>query len=154
MKCAPLRFHNKMSEIEKPTGFEKALKDRIFETFGKVPFVQLIGMELVAIEIGEARIKLDMRDELRQPYGLLHGGATASLIDTATAFAILGNLADGEIASTVDLTIQYLRPHTMGTITCTAKVTRAGKRLLFVSAEVANEEGKLVATALSTYSKV
>ena len=149
-----MRHFTKMSEIEKPKGFEKALKDRIFETFGKVPFVQLIGMELVALEIGEARIKLDMRDELRQPYGLLHGGATASLIDTATAFAILGNLAEGEMASTVDLTIQYLRPHTTGAITCTAKVTRAGKRLLFVSAEVANEEGKLVATALSTYTKV
>ncbi len=141
-----------MSEIEKPKGFDESVKERIFETFGKVPFVQLIGMELVTLEIGEARIRLDMRDELRQPYGLLHGGATASLIDTATAFAILGNLAEGEMASTVDLTIQYLRPHTTGAIICTAKVTRAGKRLLFVSAEVANEDGKLVATALSTYT--
>ncbi|MEP6902588.1 MAG: PaaI family thioesterase [Actinomycetota bacterium] len=141
-----------MSEITKT--FDKALKEQIYDTFDKVPFVQLIGMELVELEIGEAKIKLDMRDELRQPYGLLHGGATASLIDTATAFAILGNLAEGEMASTVDLTIQYLRPHTAGAISCTAKVTRAGKRLLFVSAEVENEAGKLVATALSTYSKV
>lgn len=143
-----------MSEITKTKEFDVNLKERIFDTFGKVPFVQLIGMELVELEIGEAKIKLDMRDELRQPYGLLHGGATASLIDTAMAFAILGNLSEGEIASTVDLTIQYLRPHTDGTITCTAKVTRAGKRLLFVSAEVTNEEGKLVATALSTYTKM
>ncbi len=143
-----------MSEITKTKEIDVTLKESIFEKFGKVPFVQLIGMELVELEIGEAKIKLEMRDELRQPYGLLHGGATASLIDTATAFAILGNLAEGEMASTVDLTIQYLRPHTTGAITCTAKVTRAGKRLLFVSAEVANEAGKLVATALSTYSKV
>lgn len=143
-----------MSEITKTKEFDVNLKERIFDTFGKVPFVQLIGMELVELEIGEAKIKLDMRDELRQPYGLLHGGATASLIDTAMAFAILGNLSEGEIASTVDLTIQYLRPHTDGTVTCTAKVTRAGKRLLFVSAEVTNEEGKLVATALSTYTKM
>ncbi len=143
-----------MSEIKKTGEFGEELKERIFETFGKVPFVQLIGMELVDLKIGEARIRLDMRDELRQPYGLLHGGATASLIDTATAFAILGNLGEGETASTVDLTIQYLRPHTDGPILCTAKVTRAGRRLLFVSAEVVNEAGKLVATALSTYTKV
>ena len=143
-----------MSEITKPKEFDISLKEKIFESFGKVPFVQLIGMELVELGGGEAIIRLDMRDELRQPYGLLHGGATASLIDTATAFAILGNLAKGEMASTVDLTIQYLRPHTTGAITCTAKVTRAGKRLIFVSAEVVNEQGKLTATALSTYSKV
>jgi uncharacterized protein (TIGR00369 family) len=143
-----------MSEIAKVKEFDANLKESIFEKFGKVPFVRLIGMQLVELEIGRAEIRLKMRDELRQPYGLLHGGVTASLIDTATAFAILGNLAEGETASTVDLTIQYLRPHTEGTINCTAKVTRAGKRLLFVSAEVVNEEGKLVATALSTYTKI
>ena len=143
-----------MSEITKTKEFDETLKEKIFASFGKVPFVGLIGMELVELEIGAAKIKLEMRDELRQPYGLLHGGATASLIDTATAFAILGNLAEGEMASTVDLTIQYLRPHTDGALLCTAKVTRAGKRLLFVSAEVENKAGKLVATALSTYTKV
>jgi len=143
-----------MSEITKTKEFDEALKEKIFASFGKVPFVQLIGMELVELVVGEAIIRLDMRDELRQPYGLLHGGATASLIDTATAFAILGHLAEGEMASTVDLTIQYLRPHTEGAATCTAKVTRAGKRLIFVSAEVVNEQNKLIATALSTYTKV
>jgi uncharacterized protein (TIGR00369 family) len=143
-----------MSEITKTAEFSDELKERIFETFGEVPFVRLIGMELVDLKVGEATIRLDMRDELRQPYGLLHGGATASLIDTTTAFAILGHMAEGEMASTVDLTIQYLRPHTEGAVSCTAKVTRAGRRLLFVAAEAANEEGKLIATALSTYTKV
>src|SRR5678816_1437522 len=143
-----------MSEITKTKEFDERLKEKIFASFGKVPFVRLIGMELVELLVGEAIIRLDMRDELRQPYGLLHGGATASLIDTATAFAVLGNLDEGEMASTVDLTIQYLRPHTEGAVTCTAKVTRAGKRLIFVSAEVVNEQGKLVATALSTYTKI
>ena len=143
-----------MSEITKTKTFDESLKQKIFDSFGEVPFVRLIGMELVALEIGTATLRLAMRDELRQPYGLLHGGATASLIDTATAFAILGHLADGEMASTVDLTIQYLRPHTDGALRCTAKVTRAGKRLLFVAAEVTNEADKPVATALSTYTKV
>ncbi len=95
-----------------------------------------------------------MHEKLRQPYGLLHGGAIASLIDTATAFAVVSVLPEDEKATTVDLILQYLRPHTAGTITCTAKITRAGKRLLFVAAEVVNEENKLIATALSTYTKV
>ncbi len=134
--------------------FDEALVQRAREIFNTVPFIQLIGMELVKIQAGETTIRLKMRDALRQPHGLLHGGATASVIDTATAFAVVSVLADGEKASTVDLTVHYLRPVFEGEIVCTARIVRAGKRLLTVSAEVVNNEGKLIATALSTYSKV
>ncbi len=134
--------------------FDEALVQRAREIFNTVPFIQLIGMELVKIQAGETTIRLKMRDALRQPHGLLHGGATASVIDTATAFAVVSVLADGEKASTVDLTVHYLRPVFEGKIVCTARIVRAGKRLLTVSAEVVNNEGKLIATALSTYSKV
>jgi len=99
-------------------------------------------------------MSLEMQTKLRQPYGLLHGGATASLIDTAMAFAVITAIGTDEKATTVDLTVQYLRPVTEGKVSCTAKVVRAGKRLLFLSAEVVNEQGKLTATALSTYTKV
>ena len=56
------------------------------EVFESIPYLQLLGMELVKLNPGEATVRLRMRDELRQPHGLLHGGATASLIDTAMAF--------------------------------------------------------------------
>ena len=128
-------------------------EQKVFETAKTTPYLKLLGIELVELSEDRAVMSLAMKDELRQPYGLLHGGATASLIDTATAFAVI-NALGGEKATTVDLTVQYLRPHTAGKIVCTAKITRAGKCLLFLSAEVVNEEGKLVATAVSTYTKV
>ncbi len=124
------------------------------QVFNTTPFIQLIGMEFVDLKDGEATIKLKMRDKLRQPHGLLHGGATASVIDTAMAFAVATKLAEGEKASTVDLTVHYLRPVITGEIVCTATVVRGGRRLLTISAEVLNNEGKLIATALSTYTKV
>ena len=125
-----------------------------FEVVKRTPYLKLLGIELIEISEGKAIMKLPMRDELRQPYGLLHGGATASLIDTATAFAVVAAIGQEEKATTVDLTIHYLRPVIDEAIVCEAKVVRAGKRLLTVSAEVHNESGKLIATALSTYSKV
>lgn len=125
-----------------------------FEAAQATPYLKLLGIELVELGAETAVMSLEMRDDLRQPYGLLHGGATASLIDTAMAFANLSVLAADERATTVDLTVQYLRPHTTGKVVCTAKVIRAGIRMLFLSAEVVNEQGKLVATALSTYTKV
>jgi acyl-CoA thioesterase len=135
---------------------EESLLKRAQKVFAEdAPYIKLLGMELVELKSsGEAVLRLQMRDELRQPQGILHGGATASLIDTATAFAVIGVLAETEKAATVDLTIHYLRPVVEGTIVCTAKVIRAGRRLLSVSAEVINNDGKLIATALSTYSKV
>jgi uncharacterized protein (TIGR00369 family) len=129
-------------------------KRRAAAALGENFFANWIGMELVDIEPDIAIISIDMRDELRQPHGLLHGGVTATLIDTAMAFAVITCLAPGEKASTADLNVHYLRPHLDGVVTCAAKVVKAGKRLFTVSAEVTNEQGKLIATALSTYSKV
>jgi len=129
-------------------------KQTAFEIVKNTPYLNLLGIELVEITKEKVVMSLEMRQKLRQPYGLLHGGATASLIDTAMAFAVITAIGTEEKATTVDLTVQYLRPVTEGKVFCTAKVTRLGKRLLFLSAEVANDKEKLIATALSTYTKV
>lgn len=129
------------------------LKQLAAETIKKAPFPALLGLELVDLKYGEATLKLKMRRELEQPYGILHGGATATLIDTAMAFACITCLADGEQTTTIDLTVHYLRPHSTGEVFCTAKILRAGRRIITVSAEVVNEEEKLIATAISSYMK-
>lgn len=117
-------------------------------------FAKLIGMRLVELEPDLATISIEMRDDLRQPSGVLHGGVTATLIDTAMAFAVRTRLAINEATATIDLTIHYVRPHLEGTFICTARVVRAGKRIFTVSADVHNDEGKLIATGLSTYTRV
>jgi uncharacterized protein (TIGR00369 family) len=129
-------------------------RQRAETSLHNLPFAKLMGMRLVDLLPGEAVVRIDMRDDLRQPHGVLHGGVTATLIDTAMAYAVITRLAAGERASTIDLTVHYLRPHTEGTFTCTARVVRAGKRIFTVSADVVNEQGKLIATSISTYTKV
>jgi uncharacterized protein (TIGR00369 family) len=125
-----------------------------FEVVRKTPYLRHLGIELVEFTEDFVVMKMPMKEDLRQPYGLLHGGATASLIDTATAFAVIAATGREEKATTVDLTVHYLRPVINETTICTAKVVRAGRRLITVSAEVHNENGKMIATALSTYAKV
>jgi acyl-CoA thioesterase len=127
---------------------------RIRKTIDTVPFAQLLGIELDDVGIGTATLGLNITSQLTQNHGVVHGGAIASLIDTATAFAIISVLSHGEKVTTVDLTISYLRPVTEGRVTATAKVLRAGRRLFAVSAEVFDEDGKLATTALSTYIKL
>lgn len=117
-------------------------------------FARLIGMKLIDFQPSMATVQIEMRDDLRQPHGILHGGVTATLIDTAMAYAVISCLTETEKASTVDLTVHYLRPHSEGAFKCTAKIVRAGRKVLTVSADVFNEQEKLFATAISTYMKV
>jgi uncharacterized protein (TIGR00369 family) len=128
--------------------------ERIQKAVETVPFARLLGIELESVGKGTATLGLEIRKELTQNHGVVHGGAIASLIDTSTAFAIISLLDPEEKVTTVDLTISYLRPITTGRITAAARVIRAGRRLFVVSAEVLDPGGKPAATALSTYIKV
>ncbi|MDQ1640142.1 MAG: hypothetical protein QOF62_3481 [Pyrinomonadaceae bacterium] len=128
--------------------------DRIDRAIEAVPYARLLGIQLEKVIPGEATLTLAIRPELSQNHGVVHGGAIASLIDTATAFAILTLLEPEERVTTVDLTISYLRPGFEGQMSATARVLRQGRRLIATTAEVTDESGTLLATALSTYIKL
>ena len=123
-------------------------------TLEKVPFAKLLGIQLDSVEAGHAVLSMEIRHELKQNHGVVHGGAIAALIDSAMALAIMPLLEENERTTTVDLTIHYLRPLTEGTARASARVVRAGKRVITVSAELVDEHGKLAATALSTYLRL
>jgi len=127
---------------------------RIQKAVATVPYAHLLGIELDEISEGVATLGLNVRKELKQNHGVVHGGAIASLIDTAMAFAIITLLAPGEKVTTVDLTVSYLRPLTQGRITAKARVVRSGRRLFVVSADVFGNDGILASTSLSTYIKL
>ena len=143
-----------MKDIQTVTEITEAHKEYAANALHNLPFAQLIGMRLVDLKLDEAVISMEMRYDLRQPSGVLHGGVTAKLIDTAMAFAVRTRLEPTAATATIDLTVHYLRPLVEGKAICTGKVVRAGKRIFTVSADVHNEEGKLIATGLSTYTKV
>ncbi|HEV2762854.1 MAG TPA: PaaI family thioesterase [Pyrinomonadaceae bacterium] len=124
------------------------------ELFEGIPYVRLLGLELVSAGGGEATVRLPHRPELTRHEGIMHGGALASLVDTASAFAVLSLLEEGERTVTVDLTLHFLRPVLGGETIARARVLRAGRRLVTVSVEAAGPDEKLVATALTTYARI
>lgn len=126
---------------------------RARKAFALVPYARFLGLELGPIKRGEASLHLEVRDNLKQNQGLMHGGAVASLIDTAAAFAVVTQLGPDERVTTTDLTIHYLRPITAGRLTATARIIRSGRRLFVLSVDVANGD-RLSATAVTTYIKL
>lgn len=130
---------------------QQAREDEIRKKLNSIPYVQFLDIKLEEIAIGTATLSLEIADHLKRNNGIAHGGAIASLIDTATAFATLSVLKPNQHSTTVDLMIHFLRPLNGGKATASAEVVRAGRRLIVVSARVSDVGGNLAATALSTY---
>lgn len=119
-----------------------------------VPFLKHLGVEVESVGPGTATLLLPVRPEIMRNDGIVHGGAVASVIDSAFAFAVIPLLADNERTVTIDMTIHYMRPLSGGTSKTVARVVRFGHRIVTVSAELFDENGKLAATALSTYMRI
>ena len=120
-------------------------------TLDHVPFAKLLGIEVESVEPGHAVLTMNVRDEHMRNDAIAHGGVVATLIDSSMAIAIMALLEENERTVTVDLTIHYLRPVPEGSAKASARVVRAGRRVVTVSAELFDAEGKLAATAISTY---
>ncbi len=127
---------------------------RLREAFAQVSFATLLGIKIGSLERGAATMLFDVRPELTRMEGILHGGALASLIDTAAAFAVLSVLTPDQQTVTVDLTIHYLRPVTAGQVAARARVVRAGRRLVNVAVEAADSDNRLIASAMLIYAKL
>ena len=132
---------------------EDSRLQRARNTFDKVAYARFLGLELCELKSGDVTVCLDVRDELKQNHGVIHGGALASLIDTASAFVILTAIDENERVTTTDLTIHYLRPVTVGRMLARARIVRGGRRRFVVNVEVEND-GALAATAVTGYVKI
>ncbi len=121
------------------------------------PFFELMGIELVEVEPGRAKMRMAWRKNLCQPAGIMHGGAIASLVDTSVAHSILLTArflqakAQGGHLVSVDLRIKYLRPVSSGIVTCEARAPRIGRQITHTSAVVTDAAGKEVAHGDSIY---
>lgn len=146
-----------------PAADDSLDKDRqaLLAYFRHFPFSQLMGMEIVELEPGRARLSMTWREDLCQPAGILHGGAIASLVDTAIAHSILltpehraiRDEHGGRLVS-VDLRIKYLRPVSAGQVFCDARVVRMGRQIIHADAVVSAPDGKEVALGDSIYMMV
>jgi uncharacterized protein (TIGR00369 family) len=127
---------------------------RLREGMTRIPYARLLGINFEDATRGAATLSMNARPELERFGGIMHGGALASLADTASAFAVLSTLEPEAQTVTIDLTLHYLRPVTEGKLTARARVVRAGRRIATVSVEIFNESGAIVVTALTSYLKL
>ena len=117
------------------------------------PFPGHLGIRLVDIGPGSARLGLPFAEALVTVGSTVHGGAVASLIDTAAMVAAWsgGEVPDKLRGSTVGLTISYLTPADGEDLEATATVLRRGRSIVHVDVDVRTASGAAVAKGLVTY---
>jgi 1,4-dihydroxy-2-naphthoyl-CoA hydrolase len=114
-------------------------------------FDALLGTEWLDDDPEHARVRVPMRDELRQPVGLLHGGVISSLVESvcsrATALAVVG---EGMMAMGQSISVNFIRPITEGHVEVRAKARHRGRTTWVWNAEVKDAEGRLCGLAQMT----
>lgn len=106
-------------------------------------FSQWLGVELVDISAGTCSIKMTVRSEMVNGFGVAHGGITFSLADSAFAFACNSH---GQHSVSIDNSINHLSPVRTGdTLTATASEDHSGRSTGLYRVEVRNQNEKLVA---------
>jgi len=114
-------------------------------------FDALVGTEWIDDDPEHARVRIAVRDELRQPVGLMHGGVISTLVESvcsrATALAVLG---DGMAAMGQSISVSFMRPVTEGHAEVRARARHRGRTTWVWEAEVLNADRQLCAIAQMT----
>ena len=114
------------------------------------PYPALIGMRITELEIDGCRVELDLRGDHMQPFGIVHGGVLATLIDTATFWAAFMRLPEDAGLVNVDLKLNYLKAVVSGHLRAEGECLRAGRQISYTVASVYNDANELVAHGTST----
>ncbi len=114
-------------------------------------FDALVGTEWLDDDPGHARARVAVRDDLRQPVGLLHGGVISTLVESvcsrATALVVIG---EGMAAMGQSISVSFIRPVTAGSAEVKAEARHRGRTTWIWDAEVLNDEKKICALAQMT----
>ncbi len=128
-----------------PTYIEK-LKEAVKTS----PYPRHMAMELTEIGIDTSGVTLTLGECHLQPFGIVHGGVLATLIDTATFWAAFLRLPDGDGLVNIDLKLNYLKPVTDGVLRADGRCLRHGRSICYAESSVFDPDGDLLAHGTST----
>ncbi|EAT15397.1 PaaI family thioesterase [Desulfuromonas acetoxidans] len=117
------------------------------------PFEQLLGMDIVRAEDGEAILTMPFRRQYANGGSIMHGGATVSLADTAAVMALKSKVEPGTHFGTTDMAIRFLHPVIQGMITAKARVEQQEERLWHARVEIVTE-ADVVAMEMTAVFKI
>lgn len=116
------------------------------------PMAATLCFHLNNYEDGRVEIGCSPDEYHYNPYGMVHGGLTATLLDTATGCAVHTRLPAGTGYATLNLSVSYARPMSVATgeVRCIGEVVSMGRRVAMAEAELLDSEDRLLARGSAT----
>lgn len=114
-------------------------------------FDRLYGLELLGYADGEVSAQVRVRDEVKQPAGLVHGGVYASLAESMTSLATaLAVMPDGNTAMGLSNSTSFLRPVTEGAVHARARAIHRGRTTWVWDVSFTDDAGRSCAVTRMT----
>ncbi|MEV0947266.1 PaaI family thioesterase [Rhodococcus sp. NPDC049939] len=113
---------------------------------------ELLGLSIDSLAEGRVVMSLEPRELFANQLGTMHGGISATLLDSVMGCAVHSSLPAATSYTTLELKVNYIRPvpTTGGRLTGIGNVVHLGRRSATAEGRITNEEGKLVAHATTT----
>jgi uncharacterized protein (TIGR00369 family) len=135
-----------MSEVKLNPKYAEA----VAMVVNRSPYFSLLSMEIRDLQWGTSLLEIQLAEKHLQPFGFVHGGAIASIMDAATFWAVFPQIEKGLGLTTVEIKVNFLAPAQKGTLLAKGRCIRLGKTLALGDAEIRNSEGGLVAHGTAT----
>ena len=125
-------------------------KEAISRVVNRSPYFSLISMEIKDLEWGTSILEVKLEEKHLQPFGYVHGGVIASVMDAATFWAVFPQVKDGMGLTTVEIKVNFLAPIQKGKLVAKGRCIKIGKTLALGEAYIKNGEGGLLAHGTAT----
>lgn len=116
------------------------------------PYGRLLGFRLSAVGEGCAEFTAEPGGDHYNPHGVVHGGYTASILDSAMGCAVQTVLPARGSYTTIELKVNFVRAMTSdtGVVKALGTVLHAGRRIATAEGRLVAGDGKLIAHATTT----
>jgi len=121
----------------------------VMEMINQAPYFRLLSMQMLELGLGHACLEVDLDRKHHNPFGSVHGGVIASVIDTVTFWSIYGDLDEDSGFTSLDCTVNNLSAISQGRLIATGKRIKTGRSICIAEAKVEDESGKLLAYGTS-----
>ncbi|HZS82754.1 MAG TPA: PaaI family thioesterase [Stellaceae bacterium] len=119
--------------------------------YPKLPFAELLGIEIVGVTAEKVVAELTVREELCTRPAVLHGGAVMAFADTLGALGTIANLPEGAGTTTIESKTNFIAPAPLGArLVGEATPLHRGRRTMIWQTRIATAEGRLVAVVIQT----
>lgn len=114
----------------------------------------LLGIEVTRLDADAADVELRADERHVNRHGTVHGGAIATLVDSAMGAAVWREDTGDAAPVTIEMKVTYLEPARPGLLRANARIRRRGKRIIIAEVDVLDAAGEAVAHGIGTFTSL